>query len=83
MGIINSYFLKASLFTEFERYIDRLRRDKKTKIDFVSIIILNYLYDSHIRWAKRSVYVVLKSNAKIDYKKIFKGFPDTPKKLYV
>jgi len=57
VGIIDSYFPDASFFTEFERFdrhIDKLRRDKKTRVDFVSITTPNYLHDSHIRWALRS-----------------------------
>jgi len=57
VGIIDSYFPEASFFTEFERfdrYIDKLRRDKNTHIDYVSITTPNYLHDSHIRWALRS-----------------------------
>jgi UDP-N-acetyl-2-amino-2-deoxyglucuronate dehydrogenase len=57
VGIIDSYFPEASFFTEFERfdrYIDKLRRDKNTHIDYVSITTPNYLHDSHIRWVLRS-----------------------------
>jgi len=57
VGIIDSYFPEASFFTEFERfdrYIDKLRRDKNTHIDYISITTPNYLHDSHIRWALRS-----------------------------
>ena len=57
VGIIDSFFPEASFFTEFERFdrhIDKLRRDDKTKVDFVSITTPNYLHDSHIRWALRS-----------------------------
>jgi UDP-N-acetyl-2-amino-2-deoxyglucuronate dehydrogenase len=57
VGIIDSYFPESSFFTEFERFdrhIDKLRRDKNTKIDYVSITTPNYLHDSHIRWALRS-----------------------------
>jgi UDP-N-acetyl-2-amino-2-deoxyglucuronate dehydrogenase len=57
VGIIDSYFPEASFFTEFERFdrhIDKLRKDKHTHIDYVSIATPNYLHDSHIRWAMRS-----------------------------
>jgi len=57
VGIIDSYFPESSFFTEFERFdrhIDKLRREKNTKIDYVSITTPNYLHDSHIRWALRS-----------------------------
>jgi len=57
VGIIDSYFPESSFFTEFERFdrhIDKLRREKDTKIDYVSITTPNYLHDAHIRWALRS-----------------------------
>jgi len=57
IGIMDSHFPEADFFTEFERFdrhIDKLRRDKQTHIDFVSITTPNYLHDSHIRWALRS-----------------------------
>jgi len=57
VGIIDSYFPEANFFTEFERFdrhIDKLRRDGKGKIDYVSITTPNYLHDAHIRWALRS-----------------------------
>ncbi len=40
VGIIDSYFPDADFFTEFERFdrhIDKLRHNKKSGIDFVSI----------------------------------------------
>jgi len=57
VGILDSFFPETSFFTEFERFdrhIDKLRRDKQTHIDYVSITTPNYLHDSHIRWALRS-----------------------------
>ncbi len=54
VGIIDSYFPDADFFTEFERFdrhIDKLRHNKKSGIDFVSICTPNYLHDSHIRFA--------------------------------
>ncbi|GAB4370652.1 MAG: Gfo/Idh/MocA family oxidoreductase [Kiloniellaceae bacterium] len=56
VGIIDSYFPKASFFTEFERFdrhIDKLRRQGH-KIDYVSICSPNYLHDAHIRFALRN-----------------------------
>lgn len=57
VGILDSYFPQASFFIEFERFdrfVDKFRRDKKSKIDFVSICSPNYLHDSHIRFALRN-----------------------------
>ncbi|MFZ5965198.1 Gfo/Idh/MocA family oxidoreductase [Thalassococcus sp. BH17M4-6] len=58
VGIIDSYFPNAYFFTEFERfdrYIDRVRREKSSPpIDYISICSPNYLHDSHIRFALRS-----------------------------
>lgn len=57
VGIIDSYFPKANFFTEFERFdrhIEKLKYDKKTLIDYVSICSPNYLHDAHIRFALRS-----------------------------
>ena len=57
VGIIDSHFPEASFFTEFERFdrfVDKLRREAKEGLDFVSITSPNYLHDSHIRWALRS-----------------------------
>src|SRR3954469_2011601 len=56
VGIIDSYFPDADFFVEFERfdrYIDKLRRDK-IKIDYVSVCTPNYLHDAHIRFGLRS-----------------------------
>jgi len=57
VGIIDSYFPDAAFFTEFERFerhVEKLRRDKRRGIDYVSICSPNYLHDSHIRFALRS-----------------------------
>ena len=58
VGIMDSYFPNAKFFTEFERfdrYIDKLRRQKdENAADFVSICSPNYLHDSHIRFALRA-----------------------------
>jgi UDP-N-acetyl-2-amino-2-deoxyglucuronate dehydrogenase len=57
VGIIDSYFPEADFFTEperFDRHLDKLRRRKTQKIDFVSICSPNYLHDSHIRLALRN-----------------------------
>ncbi len=56
VGIIDSYFPRASFFTEverFDRHIDKLKRTGNP-IDFFSICTPNYLHDSHIRLALRN-----------------------------
>ena len=55
IGIIDSYFPKASFFTEFERFdrhIEKLKRSGE-KIHYVSICSPNYLHDAHIRYGLR------------------------------
>jgi len=57
VGIIDSYFPDSDFFIETERFdrnLDKLRREGKNKIDFVSICSPNYLHDSHIRMALRN-----------------------------
>lgn len=57
VGIIDSYFPKAHFFTEFERFdrhLEKLRLEKNTPIDYVSICTPNYLHDAHIRFALRN-----------------------------
>lgn len=57
VGIIDSYFPDADFFTEperFDRHLDKLRRNGKGRIDYVSICSPNYLHDSHIRLALRN-----------------------------
>lgn len=57
VGIIDSYFPEADFFTEperFDRHMDKLRRNGKNKIDYVSICSPNYLHDAHIRMALRN-----------------------------
>jgi len=56
VGIIDSYFPDASFFTEFERFdrhVEKRRREKGEKVDYVSICSPNYLHDAHIRFALR------------------------------
>jgi len=56
VGVMDSYFPKADFFVEFERFdrhIEKLKYDKKVKLDYVSICTPNYLHDSHIRMALR------------------------------
>ncbi|MBN2616246.1 MAG: Gfo/Idh/MocA family oxidoreductase [Bacteroidales bacterium] len=57
VGIIDSYFPQADFFTEperFDRHLDKLRRKKEGKVDYVSICSPNYLHDAHIRLALRN-----------------------------
>jgi UDP-N-acetyl-2-amino-2-deoxyglucuronate dehydrogenase len=57
VGIMDSYFPDANFFTEperFDRHLDKLRRKKDNKVDFVSICSPNYLHDAHIRMALRN-----------------------------
>ncbi len=57
VGIIDSFFPKADFFTEperFDRHLDKLRRGKTKKVDYVSICSPNYLHDAHIRLALRN-----------------------------
>jgi len=57
IGIIDSYFPKASFFTEFERFdrfVDKWHRENDKKIDYIGITSPNYLHDSHIRFALKS-----------------------------
>ncbi|MDR2084130.1 MAG: Gfo/Idh/MocA family oxidoreductase [Bacteroidales bacterium] len=55
VGIIDSYFPKASFFTEqelFDRHCTKYI-GKGDKIDYVSICTPNYLHDAHIRYGLR------------------------------
>ena len=57
VGIIDSYFPNADYFKEserFDRHLDKIRRNKESKIDYVSICSPNYLHDAHIRMAMRN-----------------------------
>ena len=56
VGVIDSYFPNASFFTEFERFdrhISKLKYERNTHVDYVSICTPNYLHDAHIRFALR------------------------------
>lgn len=55
VGIIDSYFPKASFFTEYELF-DRHNnfvRSKGTAIDYLSVCSPNYLHDAHTRYGLR------------------------------
>jgi len=57
IGIMDSHFPQASFFTEFERfdrYVDKCRREKQNRIEYMAIASPNYLHDAHIRFALRS-----------------------------
>lgn len=57
VGIIDSHFPNADFFVEFERFdrhIEKLKYEKGTFLDYVSICSPNYLHDAHIRFALRS-----------------------------
>lgn len=57
VGILDSYFPDKQFFTEperFDRHLDKLRRGKVGKVDYVSICSPNYLHDAHIRMALRN-----------------------------
>ena len=57
VGVIDSYFPKTDFFVEFERFdrhIEKLKYEKDTFLDYVSICSPNYLHDAHIRFALRS-----------------------------
>jgi UDP-N-acetyl-2-amino-2-deoxyglucuronate dehydrogenase len=55
VGIIDSYFPKASFFTEFERFDRHLEKHKRSgqKVDYISVCSPNYLHDAHIRFGLR------------------------------
>jgi len=57
VGIMDSFFPNVDFFVEFERFdrhIEKLKREKGIKLDYVSICTPNYLHDAHIRFALRS-----------------------------
>lgn len=55
VGIMDSYFPKASFFTEIERFDRHLSKLKSQGegIDYLSVCSPNYLHDSHIRFGLR------------------------------
>ena len=58
VGVLDSYFPRASFFTEFERFdrhVEKLRQKKSEgkHVHYVSICSPNYLHDAHIRFALR------------------------------
>jgi UDP-N-acetyl-2-amino-2-deoxyglucuronate dehydrogenase len=56
VGVLDSYFMSARFFTEFERFdrhIEKLRRKNDSAVDYVSICSPNYLHDAHCRFALR------------------------------
>ncbi|MCI4671321.1 MAG: Gfo/Idh/MocA family oxidoreductase [Bacteroidia bacterium] len=56
VGILDRYFPQCSFFTEFERFdrhLERIRRDERGGIDYLTICTPNYLHDAHCRLALR------------------------------
>ena len=57
VGVLDSYFPKASFFTEterFDRHLEKLKRSKdEPAVDYVTICSPNNLHDAHIRMALR------------------------------
>jgi UDP-N-acetyl-2-amino-2-deoxyglucuronate dehydrogenase len=56
VGVIDQFFPNAAFFVEFERFdrhLDKLNRELKQPLDYLSICTPNYLHDSHIRMALR------------------------------
>ncbi len=57
VGIIDNFFPETDFFIEperFDRHLDKLRRDRDKKVDYVSICSPNFLHDAHIRLAIRN-----------------------------
>ena len=57
IGILDSFFPNVDFFVEperFDRHLEKLKYDKKNKVDYVSICSPNYLHDAHIRLALRT-----------------------------
>jgi predicted dehydrogenase len=56
VGILDSYFPKASFFTEFERFDRFLDKQKRNDnpLDYLSVCSPNYLHDAHIRFGLRN-----------------------------
>lgn len=61
VGVMDSYFPKASFFTEFERFDRHLEKGSRngSPIDYLSICSPNYLHDSHIRFGLRQGATVI------------------------
>lgn len=56
VGVLDSYFPDCRFFTEFERFdrhLEKLKRNKDTRIDYLSVCSPNYLHDSHCRFGLR------------------------------
>jgi UDP-N-acetyl-2-amino-2-deoxyglucuronate dehydrogenase len=57
VGIMDSYFPHADFFTEperFDRHLDKLYREGRDAVEYVSICSPNYMHDAHIRMALRN-----------------------------
>lgn len=56
VGVLDSYFPECRFFTEFERFdrhLEKIKRNKDTRIDYLSVCSPNYLHDSHCRFGLR------------------------------
>lgn len=56
IGIMDSFFPEARFFIEFERfdrYLEKIKYEENTQLDYISIASPNYLHDAHIRVALR------------------------------
>ena len=56
VGVIDSFFPKCDFFTEperFDRHIEKLKYEKNTSVDYMTICTPNFMHDSHIRMALR------------------------------
>jgi UDP-N-acetyl-2-amino-2-deoxyglucuronate dehydrogenase len=56
VGVLDDYWFDVPFFTEFERFdrhLEKLRRARSGRVDYVSICSPNYLHDAHIRLALR------------------------------
>lgn len=61
VGVMDSFFPKASFFTEFERFdrhLEKLSRGGHP-VEYLSICSPNYLHDSHIRFGLRNGATVI------------------------
>jgi UDP-N-acetyl-2-amino-2-deoxyglucuronate dehydrogenase len=56
IGIMDSFFPEARFFIEFERfdrYLEKIKYEENTQLDYISIASPNYLHDAHVRVALR------------------------------
>jgi UDP-N-acetyl-2-amino-2-deoxyglucuronate dehydrogenase len=56
VGVLDDYWFDVPFFTEFERFdrhLEKLRRARSGRVDYISVCSPNYLHDAHIRLALR------------------------------